>query len=312
MPPGSDLTDAPRTTPDALPLPPVKLAARIGVAAGVDPMRFYVDEGRRLRGVIGDLLPEDWNWVGKRVLDFGCGSARVLRHFATEAAQGEFTGCDIDPPSIEWAAGHMSPPFRFFRNRPTPPLELAAGSLDLIWAMSVFTHITDAWSDWLVEMHRLLAPGGMLLASWLGEGMWEALLGEPYREEEVGMAVSRRWAGPEAQVFHSEWWLREHWGRGFEVERVLRPPRSDAGEPEITHSYIALRKRDVELTKELLVWVDGREQRELVGLQTGQRLANRDIDDLGERVGKLAALHLLQSGLRRLRSVGSRMARKFE
>ena len=312
MPPRSELTDAPRPAPDTFPLPPTDLAARIGVAAGADPMRFYVDEGRRLRGVIDDLLPEGWNWAGKRVLDFGCGSARVLRHFGVEAAQGEFTGCDIDTSSIEWAADNMSPPFRFLRNGLRPPLELAVGSLDLVWAMSVFTHITDAWSDWLVEMHRLLAPGGVLLASWLGEGMWEALLEEPYREDDVGVAVSRRWAGPDAWVFHSEWWLREHWGRGFEVERVLRPPRSAGGEAEVTHSYIALRKRDVELTKELLVLIDGREQRELAGLQTGQRLANRDIDYLAERLGKLTAPRRLQSGARRLRSLGSRLARKID
>jgi SAM-dependent methyltransferase len=273
-------------------------------------MRFYLDEGRRLRGVIEDLLPEGWTWDGKRVLDFGCGSARVLRHFGAEAAQAEFTGCDIDAPSIEWDAAHLSPPFRFISNRPTPPLELAAGSLDLVWAMSVFTHLTDTWSDWLVELHRLLAPGGVLLASFLGEGMWEALLREPYREEEVGMAVSRRWAGPDAWVFHSEWWLREHWGRGFEVERVLRPPRSDAGDPAITHSYIALRKRDLNLNKVLLERIDGREPRELLGLQTAQRLANRDIDYAGEWLARLAPLRRLWQRLRRLRAAGSRRAER--
>ena len=94
--------------------------------------------------------------------------------------------------------------------------------------MSVFTHIADAWSDWLVEMHRLLASGGVLIASFLGEGMWEPLVGEPYREDKVGMSVMHHWEGPEAWVFHSEWWLREHWGRAFDVLTVQQPPRSAA------------------------------------------------------------------------------------
>jgi SAM-dependent methyltransferase len=265
-----------------LPLPPLELAARVGVAAGAEPMRFYLDEGRRLKTVIEGMLPPGWSWTGKRALDFGCGSARVLRHFAAEAVHAQFMGCDVDRPSVGWAARHLSPPFRFFANEATPPLELPRASLDLIWAMSVFTHISDSWADWLCEMHRLLVPGGLLVASFLGEGMWEALMLSPYNEDEVGMAVARKWDGPAAWVFHSEWWLREHWGRGFEVQRVVRPPRSTDGSPQVTHSYIALRKRDVELSTDQLERIDPREPRELAGLQTGLRLAYRDIEHLVE------------------------------
>jgi cyclopropane fatty-acyl-phospholipid synthase-like methyltransferase len=41
------------------------------------------------------------------VLDFGCGAGRVIRHFAPEAAQAEFVGCDLDGSAIEWATGHL-------------------------------------------------------------------------------------------------------------------------------------------------------------------------------------------------------------
>lgn len=269
--------------PDVLPMPPIELAARVGVAAGVDPMRFYLDEGARLRRLVDELLPADWQWDGKRVLDFGCGSARVLRHFAPEAAHADFVGCDIDAPSIEWAKGHLSPPFRFFRNQEAPPLGLDPASLDVIVAMSVFTHITDRWADWLAEMHRLLAHDGLLLASFLGAGMWEALVQDEYREDEMGMAVSRAWDEPYAWVFHSEWWLREHWGRGFEVVRIERPAISAGGRTEVTHSYILGRKRDGQPNREVFERIDPREQRELAGLQTSLRLARRDIGYLRER-----------------------------
>jgi SAM-dependent methyltransferase len=239
--------------------------------------------------------------MDKRVLDFGCGAGRVLRQFATEAANGEFMGCDIDAPSIDWAAAHLSPPFRFFTNGLTPPVALDADSLDLIWAMSVFTHISDTWAEWLVELHRLLAPGGMLVASFLGEGIWDALIGSPYREDEVGMAVSRKWDGPAAWVFHSEWWLREHWGRGFEVQRIDRPPRGSNGQPEVTHSYLALRKRDVELSADVLRRIDPQEHRELAGLQTSLQLAYRDIEHLDGRQGQLTPRGLCMAGLRSAR-----------
>ncbi|HEY1274934.1 MAG TPA: class I SAM-dependent methyltransferase [Thermoleophilaceae bacterium] len=272
-----------------LPLPPPDLAARVGTVDGRDPLDFYLDEGERLRGVIERLVPAGWTWDDKRVLDFGCGSARVLRHFGDEAERGVFRGCDIDPGSIEWDEANLSPPFRFFTNAPAPPLSLEDGSLDLVWAMSVFTHIADLWSDWLVEMHRVLAPGGILIASYLGEGMWQPLVGEPCREDEVGMSVLHHWEGADAWVFHSEWWLREHWGRAFDVLDVRRPPREPDGSPQVTHSYIALRRRDLPITKADLERIDPDEPRELAGLQTNLRLARREMGALaagrGERAG---------------------------
>lgn len=289
-----------------LPLPPFELVARVGTVDGVEPLEFYRREGQRLREVIDELLPGDWNWDDRRVLDFGCGSARVLRHFAAEAGRGSFWGCDIDRASVDWDNANLSPPFGFFQNGIAPPLPRPAGSFDLIWAMSVFTHISDLWSDWLAEMHRLLAPEGMLIASFLGEGMWQPLVGEPYREDEVGMSVLHHWEGPTAWVLHSEWWLKEHWGRGFDVLGVKRPPRAADGSPQITHSYIALRRRDVEISKSDLERIPADEPRELAGLQTSLRLARNELAGLaadppaapGHRDGRVRFAALRRIGRR--------------
>jgi SAM-dependent methyltransferase len=190
---------------------------------------------------------------------------------------GGFWGCDLDRPSIEWDIEHLSPPFQFFVNELAPPLPLPSGSLDLIWAMSVFTHITDGWAEWLAEMHRLLAPGGTLIASYLGHGMWEPLVGDPYREDDLGMAVLRHWEGPDAWVFHSEWWLREHWGRGFEILELRQPARDASRNPEITHSYAVLSRGPGGLvTPADLERIDPGEPREIAGLQTSLRLARRE------------------------------------
>ena len=260
------------------PIPPIGLAARVGPGESEDPIEAYLREGAAVRERIERLLPEDWSWAGKRVLDFGCGSARVLRQFLREAEQTEFWGCDIDAPSIAWVQANLSPPLRVFDNAVAPPLPLNDGYFDLVYATSVFTHIGDLWSDWLLELHRILAPGGRLISSFLGEGMWEALIGEAYREEAVGMTVRRHWTEQDAWVFHSEWWLREHWGRLFDVEAVAPPPRTDQGTPQVTHSYIALTKRDVAITKDQLERCDPSEPRELAGLQTNVRLLRQELD----------------------------------
>jgi SAM-dependent methyltransferase len=259
--------------PSPAPLPPLELATRVGPGPSADPFEAYEREGADVRARIERMLPADWSYESKRVLDFGCGSGRVLRHFLQEARRGEFWGCDIDAPSVAWVQANLSPPLRAFVNDPAPPLPLDTETFDLVYATSVFTHIGAGWSAWLLELHRVLRPGGTLVASFLGAGMWEAMVGEPYREDEVGMATRGHWTGPDAAVFHSEWWLREHWGRAFAVDAVVRPP-----EGEITHSYVALRKRAVALDAEELERVAPDEPREVVALQTNVRLLRAELE----------------------------------
>lgn len=264
------------------PIPPVDLAARVGPGASEDPIEAYLSEGRAVRERIERMLPDGWDWTGKRVLDFGCGSGRVLRHFLPEADRAELSGCDIHAESIAWLDQNL-PQVRAFANGYEPPLEVADGSFDLVYATSVFTHIGDHWATWLLEMHRVLAPGGLLVTSWLGEAMWEALLKEDHDEDAVGMTVRHGHTAADAWVFHSEWWLREHWGRAFEVLDVWRPP---AG--EVTHGYVSLRRREVEVTVAELERRDPAEPRELAALATNERILTQENRELAAFVGALA------------------------
>jgi SAM-dependent methyltransferase len=174
-------------------------------------------------------LPEGWTWSGKRVLDFGCGAGRALRHFVSEAGDAEFWGCDIDAQSVAWINASLNPPLRAFVNDEQPPLPRPDDSFDLIYALSVFTHLTDTWSAWLLELHRVLAPRGTLIASFLGAGMIEAVADEPWSEDRIGMNVlnaGRSWDRGGPSVLLSPWWIREHWGQAFEIERIDdRPSR---------------------------------------------------------------------------------------
>jgi SAM-dependent methyltransferase len=140
-----------------------------------------------------------------------------------EAPGAELWGCDIDAASIAWIDENLSPPVRAFVNDEQPPLPRPDDSFDLVYALSVFTHLTDTWSAWLLELHRVLVPGGVLVASFLGAGMAEAVAGEPWDEGRIGMNVlnaGRSWEDGGPTVLLSPWWIREHWGRAYEIERI--------------------------------------------------------------------------------------------
>ncbi len=232
-----------------------------------DPYAYYEELGRLARRDILAALPTDWSFEGKRVLDFGCGAGRTLRHFLDEAQTAEVWGADIDAESVDWIDRELSPPLRVLRNEARPPLPQPDGYFDLIWVVSVFTHLVETWSDWLLELHRVLRPGGLLLVTFMGEGLSELIAGEPWDERRVGMNALRygqAWELGGPMVFHSPWWIREHWGRAFEVVDVV--PNGFATDPPGGQGIAVLRRTDAEATRAALERIDPGDERELRAL----------------------------------------------
>ncbi|HZO05200.1 MAG TPA: class I SAM-dependent methyltransferase [Solirubrobacterales bacterium] len=233
----------------------------------IDPVKVYEESGRDHRALIESLLPDDWSWEGRRTLDFGCGVGRIMRQFAPEADSAEFWGCDLDRPSIDWLNRNLEPPFHFFVSDEEPDLPQEDGFFDLIYAFSVYTHFTDNWAAWLLEHHRVLKDDGLLLVTFLGEGMTDTLIGEKWDEDRIGMnplLYGNSWelGGPIA--FNSEWWIRAHWGRAFEILE-LRP--HDGSDPPYGHGIALMRKKPVSLTVEDLKALEPDEPREILAIQ---------------------------------------------
>ena len=204
-----------------LPLPPLRLAQRIGSVTLED----FDGSGRDIRQTILRTLPGGWDWNGKRCLDFGSGVGRALRHFAAEAEQAEFWGCDIDGPSIRWSVQNLSPPFRFFQIGETPTLPFEDSSFDLVTAVSVLSHIHSTWHQWLMEIRRILKPGGVFFATFLGPTPMAEMLGEPYhgRSSDFGMYVKgpfQNWNDGGPMIFVSPDWLKGFWGSIFDIDYI--------------------------------------------------------------------------------------------
>jgi SAM-dependent methyltransferase len=229
-----------RSVSESPPHPPIELVRRVGVVDEADPVGSYELFGRRARSELEASLPGTWSWEGKTVLEFGCGAGRVLRTFLPNPS-ADLHGCDIDRASVEWLADNLSPPLSVFVNQAIPPLDRPDETFDLVYAVSVFTHITDEWAAWLRELHRVLRPGGVLAASFLGSGTTEQLIGEPWNDAHFGMnvlATYQSWDEGGPLVFHSPWWLRAHWGRIFDICQIRDP-----GTPG-THGWVICRKRE--------------------------------------------------------------------
>lgn len=286
-------------------IPPPELASRIGGAYDE-----YREIGALQRELVERVLPAEWSFAGKAVLDFGCGTGRTLATFAAEAVDGEFYGCDIHEESIAWANAELSPPFSFFLARESPPLPQPDARFDLVYAMSVFTHITTQWGEWLTELHRILAPRGLAVVSVLGPAMARQILGSQW-DDRIGMArvdLHKSWDVGGPDVLLSEWWVREHWGRAFEILRFEHAnPAAGAG-----HDLAVMRRRETEVTPDKLAAVDTVDRREHDAIICNLELLWRQQEELGAELrgvqdGRMAAEMQVQELRTELATVRARL-----
>ncbi len=166
----------------------------------------------------------------KSILDFGCGSGRVLAWFGDVANDASLTGVDINEDAIDWCQKNLR--FgQFLVGLPLPPLPFSSGRFDLIFGISVFTHLNrDYERAWLRELHRLLQPEDLLLLSFHGaDKAIRSLSTKQYRAFEKSGFLYKAGSGASVEglpdfyqvAFHSVEYVEQIWGRQFGVLRHI-------------------------------------------------------------------------------------------
>ncbi len=131
----------------------------------------------------------------RRALDFGCGCGRVIRHLKDRIA-ADWYGSDLNPRLANWCRDNLR--FATFStNGLEPPLAFDDGRFDLVYAISVLTHLDERLQDlWLAELRRILAPGGALLVTTHGDPWLDGLDPEEARAYTAGSIVVRSSQAP--------------------------------------------------------------------------------------------------------------------
>jgi SAM-dependent methyltransferase len=107
-----------------------------------------------------------------RCLDFGGCSGRVMRHIARVPTYEAWL-CDINAIYIDWLDEYSTREIRAFQNRPYPTLPFEPNTFDFVCAFSVFSHIAEGEVHWLLELRRIIRPGGALYLTVLDDASWE-------------------------------------------------------------------------------------------------------------------------------------------
>ncbi|MCK8643380.1 class I SAM-dependent methyltransferase [Mycobacterium colombiense] len=150
------------------PAPPARLRWR--VHGNLDKSSYF-EVGRALAKNIQDLCATEGREFSSfaNILDFGSGCGRVIQNFKNQSGQRRLYATDIDPDLVSWGKSNLHG-IEWSLNGYWPPMLFEDNSFDLIYGISVFTHLDEDFQHaWLRELQRIARPGAILILTVHGE-----------------------------------------------------------------------------------------------------------------------------------------------
>lgn len=217
---------------DRLPIPPARL---IYLVANSREISWFLKGGKLGQESILNVLHRNGVRVEdmEAILDFGCGCGRIMRHWKSLKGPRLY-GTDYNPDLIAWCQRKLGDLAEFKTNNLRPPLDYADEKFDLIYAISVFTHLTeDLQHAWMNELARVLKPNGFLLITVHGESRLSQLAPEEQRRFRSGQLVIKQEAAVGTNVcgaYYSERYVRDNLAKAFEVVDFIPVGARDANQ----------------------------------------------------------------------------------
>ncbi len=141
----------------------------------IDYQKYYLG-GREDAEWIVSLFKPHLRHENIKILDWGCGPARIIRHLpALLGNTNEYFGTDYNPRTIAWCKAEIKG-ITFSSNQLNPPLPYPENQFDLIYGISILTHLSEenqtAWSQ---ELYRVAATKGIVILTTHGDAFLEKL-----------------------------------------------------------------------------------------------------------------------------------------
>jgi SAM-dependent methyltransferase len=207
-------------------VPPASLAFDAYHHAG---WRHYYESGLLHARLIAELIGRHHGGERMRICEWGCGPGRVIRHLGNLlTARGlELFAADYNPESVAWC-GENLPGIDFRRNRLEPPLPFDTETMDVLYSISVFTHLSaEAHRQWIDELLRVVRPAGIVIFTTHGDACLDRLLPrekESYRRGELVIRGGVREGKKCFLAYHPPRYVREQLLEGTTLLEHLPSP----------------------------------------------------------------------------------------
>jgi len=134
----------------------------------INYQKYYTDSVQTAKWLT-HYLKKHLELKDKRVLDWGCGPGRIIRHLTEVIGNGcEYYGTDYNKKSIDWCSKNI-PGIKFNNNSLKASLPYPDNFFDVIYGISIFTHLSEQLHhDWYRELFRILKPNGIIFLTTQG------------------------------------------------------------------------------------------------------------------------------------------------
>ncbi|MGD1074630.1 MAG: class I SAM-dependent methyltransferase [Thermodesulfovibrionales bacterium] len=215
---------------DGLPFPPIRL---VHLVTNTYSYEWFYATGVKGAQCIRDIVKRNGFRMEafRSILDFGCGCGRVIRHWKGLAAH--LSGSDYNPVLIDWCRENLSFA-EFTTNTPEAMLPYDDEKFDFIYAISVFTHLTEeSGKFWIGELTRVLKPGGVMYLTFMGTTRVTHLPSELREQFGAGQLVV---TGQEYEMcnecaaYHPEAYVRKYLSGGLKIVDFVPGGARDANQ----------------------------------------------------------------------------------
>ena len=166
------------------------------------------------------------NQDGSKILEWGCGPGRIIRHVPEILADKNVHvyGSDYNERTVNWCRSNL-PKISFHKNDLAPPLPFENCYFDFIYVSSVFTHLSEEnCLAWITELRRVLKQGGVLIFTTHSD-LFSDKLAENEKEIYHTVGILERNQAREGKrcfvTYHSPSYIRNNYMTGFkELETI--------------------------------------------------------------------------------------------
>jgi len=221
------------------PLPPIENIARVS-GRKCDQSNFLITGLTTFNKL--DAIARRYAGVGIAqlgvIVDWGVGCGRVVRHLleqtlAKQASSPAVIGVDIDDMNVKWCQENLAnqSPSAQFKVLSLDGFDLPNSSVDLLYGISIFTHLSEYnQHKWLSEIRRILKPGAIAILTVNGEAKFCR------QRDEVGLPFVQKFGffdgvpdsaiGAERSDYyrstlHSRPYILKNWSMYFEILDII-------------------------------------------------------------------------------------------
>lgn len=192
---------------------------------------YYFGGQKSAKSIVSQVAPFI-TLQNKKILDWGCGPGRIIRHLHNEVQDCEIHGVDYNKTNLNWCAENI-PNITFKKNEINPPLPYKERTFDFIYAISIFTHLSEEnHPAWMAELARVSQKGAVLLLTSHGPIFKRILTPDEIKTYDKGEIVTRGKAVEGHRVyaaFHPPTYFRSLVEEHFEVLQYTEGTEQDWG-----------------------------------------------------------------------------------